>query len=314
MAISGPDAYNQAGSDPNGRMQADAVSEVLSHTLPALLVLGSLAAVFGTVLALANRFFAVQVDPRQAAIEELLPKANCGACGYGGCAAYAEAVVAGKADPSQCLPGGPETAQAIAAVMGLEAGAMAPKVAVVLCQGSREATGERFHYEGAADCRAATATQYGQAACVYGCLGLGTCVAACPFGAMVMDEATGLPRVLEDRCTACGTCAEVCPKNIIEILPKDRYVHVLCRNRDAAKAVRQVCRAGCIACRKCEKVCPVEGSAIHVEGNLARVDLDKCISCGKCVRACPVGCIGTFRHLRPKSPRGGAKAKAPQPA
>jgi Fe-S-cluster-containing hydrogenase component 2 len=127
---------------------------------------------------------------------------------------------------------------------------------------------------------------------------MGTCVRACPFDAMVMDEASGLPRVLEDRCTACGTCAEVCPKNIIEILPKDRYVHVLCRNRDPGKATRQTCKVGCIACRACEKVCPVEGKAVHVQGNLATVDMETCISCGKCAAACPTSCIGNYRALR----------------
>jgi ferredoxin len=129
---------------------------------------------------------------------------------------------------------------------------------------------------------------------------------------MVLDEATGLPRVLEERCTACGTCAEVCPKNIIEILPKEQYVHVLCRNRDPGRVVRATCDVGCIACKACEKACPVEGKAIHVRGNLAVVDVEACIGCGKCVRACPVGCIGDFRQLRRDAAKqqgaGGPKA------
>lgn len=264
----------------------------------AALVLGILAVVFGSVLAVANRFFRVEVDPRQEAVEAVLPNVNCGACGYGGCAAYAEAVVAGSAKPGACSPGGPEVAAQIAAILGIEIADFEPKVAVVLCQGSRQNTSDRFRYVGQADCRAAAATQYGQAACPYGCLGFGTCVAACPFDAMAMDAETGLPRVLEDRCTACGTCAAVCPKNIIEILPKDRYIHVLCRNQDPGKVVRKTCSVGCIACHKCEKVCPVEGGAIHVTGNLAVVDLETCISCGKCAQECPVGCVGNFRKPR----------------
>jgi len=267
---------------------------------PTWLVLGTLAVVFGAVLALANRFFSVTVDPRQEQIEEALPRANCGACGYGGCAAYAEAIVQGKADANLCLPGGAETAVQIGRIMGLTVAGLTPKVAVVKCQGSFQNTSERFRYIGERDCRAAAATQYGQTACPYGCLGFGTCVRACPFDAMVMDPETGLPRVLEDRCVACGTCAEVCPKNIIEILPKERYVHVLCRNQDPGKVVRQACKVGCIACHKCEKVCPVEGSAVHVTGNLAAVDMGTCISCGKCAQECPVACIGNFRSLRRK--------------
>ncbi len=272
--------------------------EMLIYALPALLVLAALAASAAAILALANRFFAVQVDPRQTEIEEVLPKANCGACGYGGCAAYAEAVVEGKADAGACLPGGPETAAKIAEIMDLAISEFVPKVAVVHCQGSRQHTTRRMDYSGENDCRAAAVTQYGPTSCQYACLGLGTCVEACPFDAMKMDPETGLPRVLEDKCTACGTCAEVCPKNIIEILPKNRYVHALCRNQDAGKSTRQACQVGCIACRRCEKACPVEGSAIHVIENLARVDMDACISCGKCVTVCPTNTIGTFRVLR----------------
>jgi Na+-translocating ferredoxin:NAD+ oxidoreductase RNF subunit RnfB len=250
------------------------------------------------VLAIADRFFQVQVDPRQAQLEEVLPRANCGSCGYAGCAGYAEALAKGEAAGNLCSPGGPDVAKKIAAVLGNAVAEFTPRVAVVKCQGGRQNTSHRFRYVGEPDCRAATGTQFGQATCPYGCLGLGTCVRACPFDAMVTDAETGLPRVLEDRCTACGTCASVCPKNIIEILPKDRYVHVLCRNQDPGRATRQVCKVGCIACKMCEKACPVEGGAVHVKGNLAAVDMATCISCGKCVRVCPANCIGDFRRGR----------------
>ena len=264
----------------------------------ATLVLGAMAVVFAAVLAVADKFFQVEVDPRAAAIEGILPRANCGSCGFGGCAAYAEALAKGQATGNACSPGGPEVAKKIAEIMGLTVANFIPKVAVIKCQGSHENTGERFRYVGEHDCRAATGTQYAQTACQFGCVGFGTCVRACPFDAMVMDDVTGLPRVLEDRCAACGTCAAVCPKNIIEILPKDRYVHVVCRNQDPGRMVRQLCKVGCIACKACEKACPVEGSAIHVRNNLAAVDLATCISCGKCAKVCPVSCIGDFRKLR----------------
>jgi len=271
---------------------------IATYAGAAVIALGALAVFFGLVLAIADRYFQVQMDPRQAQIEEILPRANCGSCGYGGCAAYAEALAQGRAAGNQCSPGGPAVVKKIAAILGIEVARFEPKVAVVRCQGSRDRAADRFRYVGERDCRAAAATQYGQKGCQFGCLGLGTCVRACPFDAMVADEASGLPRVLEERCTACGTCAAVCPKNIIEVLPKDRYVHVLCRSLDPGRVVRGLCQVGCIACKACEKACPVEGGAIHVRANLAAVDMATCISCGKCVRVCPVGCIGDFRKGR----------------
>jgi len=277
---------------------------IQQYAVGTAVVLASLAVFFGIGLAVADRFFRVQVDPRQARIEEILPRANCGSCGYGGCAAYAEALAHGEAPPNACTPGGPATAKKIAEILGIQVSDFVPKVAVVKCQGGRPYSGTRFRYVGEPDCRAAAATQYGQTACTYGCLGLGTCVRACPFDAMVLDAASGLPRVLADRCTACGTCAAVCPKNIIEILPRGQYVHVLCRNQEPGRVVRQVCQVGCIACKACEKACPVEGKAVHVTGHLAAVDAEACINCGKCVRACPVNCIGDFRQARPKTGAG----------
>ena len=285
---------------------------ILNYAGASFIVLGSLALFFAAVLAVADKFFQVQMDPRAAEIEAILPRANCGSCGFAGCAAYAEALAKGEAAAGACSPGGPEAAGKIAAILGIQVAAFVPKVAVVKCQGSCQNTRRRFAYIGEPDCRAAAATQFGDTACSYGCLGMGTCVRACPFDAMVMDEETGLPRVLEDRCTACGTCAAVCPKNIIEILPKDRYVHVLCRNRDPGKVTRQLCKAGCIACKVCEKACPVEGGAIHVRDNLAAVDMQACTSCGKCARVCPVSCIGDFQFFRKGRQEAAARKAAVQ--
>jgi len=284
---------------------------VITYLSAAAAVLAALAGAFGILLAVADRFLRVPADPRREKIEEALPGANCGSCGFPGCAAYAEALAKGEAAASLCTPGGPAAAKRIADIMGLEVTGFVPKVAVVRCQGGGGVTGARFRYVGELDCRAAAATQYGQAACPYGCLGLGTCVRSCPFDAMILDAETGLPRVLEERCMACGTCAAVCPRNIIEILPKQQYVHVLCCNQDPARRVRQTCKVGCIACRACEKACPVEGKAIHVEGNLAVIDPEKCTGCGKCARACPVSAIGDFRTLRREAQkRKGEKQEA----
>jgi len=277
-----------------------------TYVIAAGVVLGALAALFGVGLAVASRVFRVHADPRIEQIEDALPNVNCGACGYGGCSAYAAAVVAGEIGPSECVPGGMDVARQVAAVMGLEAEEKEKQVAVVFCQGGNRAE-NRCRYEGITDCRAAVLTQDADKGCRWGCVGLGTCAQACPFGAIVMGD-DGLPHVIEDKCTGCGTCAEVCPKGIISILPAANMVHVLCRSRDAGGQVRKVCPVGCIGCKQCEKACPVEGGAIHVTDFLARVDLSACISCGKCVQVCPTGAIGNFRLSR-RAKRGKVKGQ-----
>jgi len=271
-----------------------------TYVVATAVVLGALAVLFGVGLAVASRALRVHLDPRIEQIESVLPGVNCGACGYGGCSAYAAAVVAGDIGPSECVPGGIDVARQAAAVMGLEAEEKEKRVAVVFCQGGNRAA-DRFAYEGITDCRAAVITQDAAKGCRWGCIGLGTCARACPFGAIVMGD-DGLPHVIEDRCTACGTCAEVCPKGIISILPARNMVHVLCRSRDKGAEVRRVCPVGCIGCKQCEKVCPVEGGAVHVTDFLARVDVATCISCGKCVQVCPMGTIGSFRLSRRAGP------------
>jgi len=267
-----------------------------SYVIAAVAVLGTLAVVFGVGLAVASRVFHVQSDPRAEQIEAVLPSANCGACGFGGCAAYASAVAAGKVGPSECVPGGIEVARRVAEIMGLVAEEKAKQVAVVLCQGGNRVA-ERFGYQGVTDCRAAMLMQDGAKGCRWGCIGLGTCAAVCPFGAIVMGE-DGLPHIIEEKCTACGTCVDACPKQVIRILPAKSTVTVLCRSLDKGADVRKTCSVGCIGCKKCESVCPVEGKAIHVTDFLARVDVETCISCGKCVKVCPMGTIGNFRLSR----------------
>jgi electron transport complex protein RnfB len=275
-----------------------------SYVIAAVSVLGALAVLFGAGLAVASRVFRVQGDPRVEQIEGVLPSVNCGACGYGGCAAYAAAVVAGQVGPSECVPGGMEVARKVAEIMGLVAEEKARQVAVVICQGGNRAV-ERFGYEGVTDCRAAMLVQDGAKGCRWGCMGLGTCAAVCPFGAIVMGD-DGLPHIIEEKCTACGTCVDACPKQVIRILPARSMVHVLCRSHDKGAEVRKVCSVGCIGCKKCESVCPVEGKAVHVADFLARVDVETCISCGKCVNVCPMGTIGNFRLSR--RPRKGKLA------
>ena len=257
-------------------------------------------------------------DPRIAKVSEVLPQANCGGCGYPGCSGFAGACVkaadAGSLEGKLCPVGGAPVMEKVAAILGLEAVAAEPKVAVVRCNGSCENRPRTALYDGAKSCAIAHATSGGETGCTFGCLGCGDCVEACQFDAIHMNPETGLPEVDEEKCTACGACSKACPRKIIEIRPKgknNRRVVVMCVNKDKGAVANKACKASCIGCGKCVKVCPFE--AITLENNLAYIDPAKCKSCRKCESECPKGAIQAinFPPRKPKVevPAGEAAAK-----
>lgn len=250
--------------------------------------LGGLGLFFGLLLGFAARKFAVQIDPKVAQIRDILPGANCGGCGYAGCDAYASAVASGQASPDRCNAGGAEVARKIAAILGVEVGPFVRRVAFVRCAGSREKAREISLYEGVLDCRKATIVPGGGTkACKNGCLGFGSCVKACPFDAMYMED--GVAKVDEDRCTGCGACVAVCPRNVISLIPAALAVRVTCNSTQKGVGVKKVCDAGCIGCGLCSKVCPPQ--AITMRDNLPVIDPDLCTGCTSCAMKCPVGAI-----------------------
>ncbi|NPV53312.1 MAG: RnfABCDGE type electron transport complex subunit B [Firmicutes bacterium] len=257
--------------------------------LKAILSLAGLGAVFGIMLGLAARKFAVESDPRVEKITGVLPGANCGGCGYPGCSGLASAIVTGSAPVDACPVGGQVVADRVSEIMGVQpAPARERQVAKVMCGGGEDKATSRFAYIGIRDCGAAGLVSGGPKACTFGCLGFGTCVKACPFGAMEMG-ADGLPVIDEAKCTGCGKCIEACPRGIIALVPVSARTQVLCRSHARGAEVRKVCKVGCIGCGICVKTCP--NSAIVLEDNLARIIPDKCDNCGKCVEKCPTRCI-----------------------
>ena len=254
----------------------------------AVAVLGALAVVFGLVLAIASKVFEVKVDERLPLIQECLAGANCGGCGYPGCAGCAEAMLAGKAPVTACAPAGPENAAKIAAILGMEAPSGEKMVAHVLCNGGTNAK-KNFEYRGVSDCLAATKVCGGSVLdCKYGCLGFGSCVAACQFDAIHIGE-NGAAVVDKDACTNCGACREACPRKLIVEVPYKQKVFVNCSNKDKGAAAAKVCTASCIGCGLCERTCKFD--AIHVVNNVAVIDYAKCKNCTMCAKACPKNAI-----------------------
>lgn len=261
--------------------------------LIAVVSLGSIGLVSAIVLYVASKKFAVYEDPRIGQVAEALPQANCGGCGYPGCSGFAAACVkAGSLEGKLCPVGGQATMEKVAAILGLEAVAAEPRVAVVRCNGTCANRPQLTEYDGVRSCAVAHSTYGGETGCTSGCLGCGDCAEACQFGGIRMNPETGLPEVDEGLCTACGACAAACPRNIIELRPRgknNRRVYVECVNKDKGAVARKACAVACIGCGKCVKACPFD--AVTVENNLAYIDPAKCKSCRKCEMECPQGTI-----------------------
>lgn len=293
----------------------------MSVILIAVIVLGLVGLISAVVLFVASKKFAVYEDPRIRQVGEVLPQANCGGCGYPGCSGFAAACVkaseSGSLSDLNCAPGGQKVMEQVAAILGLQASAAAPKVAVVRCQGTCDARPHGVEFDGAHSCRIQNMTGMGETQCLYGCLGEGDCEHACLFGAIRVNPVTRIAEVDESKCTGCGACAKTCPRGIIELRPqgpKGRKVVVLCNNKDKGALATKECKVSCIGCGKCVKTCE-KFEAITLGTNLAHIDPDKCKMCLKCVEACPRGAIKAF-NFPPRKPRteGPAAPAAPKPA
>ena len=256
--------------------------QVMDVLIPVLIFAG-LGVLFGLILAIASKVFEVKVDERVPKVKECLPGANCGGCGFSGCAALAEAIVKGEAKPTACSVGGAEVAKQIGAIMGVEVGETVRMRAQVMCSGTSEYAKKKYIYEGAQDCISASKLAGGDKLCPNGCIGLGTCVTSCPFDAISVES--GVAVIDYKKCEGCGVCTHACPKGIIKLIPYNSRHWVGCMSVEKGAVTRKQCEVGCISCKICEKTC--EYDAIHVNGFVASIDYDKCVGCGKCVEKCP---------------------------
>lgn len=262
------------------------------------LCIGGIGLVSALALAIAEKYLSTPEDPRIAGVTELLPGANCGGCGFAGCADYAKAVVLKNMDCSLCGPGGPDCANAIAAFLGRTAGHTEKRAAVVLCCGDDAEATRRAAYNGITDCAAAQATAGGDKGCGYGCLGYGSCARVCPTNAIAV--ANGIAKVNKELCIACGKCVSACPRKLVKLVPAAASIHVLCSSKDKGPAVKKVCGTGCIGCRICTKFAD---GAITMDGFLAVVDYSKPLTNEETVAKCPGHCIR----------KDGAPASIPNP-
>ena len=248
-----------------------------------IVIFAVLSTAMGLILAIASRVLAVKRDERIEQIEECLPGANCGGCGYAGCSALAEAIVRGDAKPSACAACSDEAREKMAAIMGVAAEKQVRMVAKVLCSGTTGCAKHRFDYSAVGDCHSAEVMAGGDKECAAGCIGLGSCAVKCAFDAISVKD--GVAVVDREKCRGCGVCVAECPKKIIRLIPYDATYFVQCSTPNKGKTVTAVCNAGCIGCRMCTKVC--EAGAIHMEGDMAVIDYEKCTGCGACAEKCP---------------------------
>lgn len=253
----------------------------------AVLLLSGIGLLLGVGLGLAAHFMSIKENETKKRLLEALPGANCGACGFSGCAGYATALAEETGVRTGLCPvGGDEVAKAIADILGVAAEKTVKVSARVRCHGTEACRTRSADYVGISTCRAASALYNGGSACLYGCLGFGDCAAVCEAHAISLRM--GVAVVREQLCVGCGKCAAACPKKLIEITPVIAPT-VLCRNPDKGPATKAVCTAGCLGCRLCEKACP--SGAVTMEGGVARIDPALCTGCGACVSACKFGVI-----------------------
>ncbi|UCD29718.1 MAG: RnfABCDGE type electron transport complex subunit B, partial [Planctomycetota bacterium] len=262
-------------------------------------VMLGLTAIFAGLLGIAKVKLHVDEDPRIGQIEDVLPAANCGGCGFAGCADFAKAVVNRRVRCDGCPVGGSKVAQKIADIMGIKVIQVLPYRPVIYCGAKRNDKLGVVPYEGVESCVEANVIGVSQA-CVYGCLGFGDCVEVCEYDALQMVD--DLPVVDYEKCTGCGACSKACPRNIIEQIPfkQERMLVVACSNKEPAKCVKQVCTVGCIGCKACSRIF---ADLFKVEDNLAWIMYDDYTGeedFSKAIEKCPAKVMVYFGKPQPE--------------
>ncbi len=260
-----------------------------SLVLTSVAILGGVGLTFGTFIALANAKLKVWEDPRINAVEEVLPGANCGACGYAGCRAFAEATVEGVVAPAGCTVMGDADREDVATLLGVSAGEANKRVARLLCAGGTNVATHKADYFGVESCAASVAVTGGGKGCTWGCVGLADCAVACDFDAITMDP-FGLPVVDPELCTACEDCVDACPLDLFTIMPMDHKLIVQCKNLLEGDVAEEHCAVACTACGRCAQ--DAAPGLIEMKNGLAVIDYDRIETAGpEATARCPTGAI-----------------------
>ncbi len=267
-------------------------------------VLAVMGGIFGGVLAVASKKFHVQTDERIALIVNVLPGANCGACGYPGCGGLAKSIVEGNADASACAVLKPADAKIIADIMGSDMQEKERLIARLRCSKPMVEAKKLYDYQGIDNCHLALNMFRGQRSCNYGCLGLGSCAQSCAFGAIAINS-EGLPEINYSLCVGCGVCVNECPQFLLYLEKAHQKVIIACNNRDKGKQAKDVCPNACISCGLCVKFCPQQAITMITyknSGTLPKLDSSKCIQCGICSEKCPSKLIKIMQAQSPIMP------------
>lgn len=260
-----------------------------SAILLSVLILGGVGTTFGALIALTNAKMRVEEDPRLDELTDILPGANCGACGFAGCRAFAEAVIGGDTPPAKCTVMSEDEREDVALMLGVDAGAAEKRVARLLCAGGSDVAWRKADYVGIESCAAAVAVSGGGKGCTWGCVGFADCAVSCDFDAITMSP-FGLPVVDVDGCTACNDCVEACPLDLFALYPVDNHLFVQCKNLLDGDPAEEVCSVACTGCKRCAQ--DAEPGLIEIHSGLAVIDYDKIeLQNPKALERCPTGAI-----------------------
>ena len=256
----------------------------------AIAILTGLGLLFSTIIAVAYKKLRVYEDPRIDKVESMLPGNNCGACSMPGCRAFAEKVIAKEINVGKCTVSSPSGLEAIADYLGVEASTEEKRVARLLCAGGKKEAHNRSSYKGAlSTCRGEAVVAGGPKDCNWGCLGLGDCESVCDFDAIHMSE-NGLPVVDPIKCTACGDCVEICPKDLFVLMPVSQKLIVQCRSLLEGDLATDRCSVACTGCSRC--VSDAAPGVIEMKNGLAVINYENNdLAAPSATKRCPTNAI-----------------------